>query len=127
MILRYSLLWFVLAIIAIVNGVLREQTYGKILSNLSAHQLSTVTGVIFSGLFVFYIHRIWPIESSSQAWAIGAIWLVSTIIFEFGFGHYIAGHSWGYLLNDYNIIQGRVWPVFLIWVLIMPVLIHKYA
>jgi len=61
MILRYSLLWFALAIIAIANGVLREQTYGRILSDLSAHQLSTVTGVISSGLFVYYIHRVWPI------------------------------------------------------------------
>lgn len=127
MVVSYSLLWFALAIIAIANGVLREQTYGKVLSDLSAHQLSTLTGVIFSGLFVYYIHRTWPIESSGQAWTIGVIWLVATIIFEFGFGHYIVGHSWGHLLNDYNIFQGRVWSLFLVWVLIMPVLIHKYA
>lgn len=127
MILRYSLLWFVLAIIAIANGVLREQTYGRILSDLSAHQFSTVTGAIFSGLFVYYIHRVWPIGSSGQAWSIGAIWLVSTIIFEFGFGHYIAGHSWDHLLNDYNVLQGRVWSLFLVWIFIMPALVHKYA
>jgi len=127
MILRYSLLWFALAIIAIANGVLREQTYDKILSELPAHQLSTLTAVIFSGLFVYFIHRTWPIESSSQAWSIGVIWLVSTIIFEFGFGHYIAGHTWSHLLNDYNIVQGRVWLIFLLWVLIMPVVIYKNA
>lgn len=127
MILRYSLLWFALAIIAIANGILREQTYGKILSELSAHQLSTVTGVILSGLFVYYIHRIWPIESSNQAWIIGSIWLVATILFEFGFGHYIAGHSWSHLLNDYNIFKGRVWSFFLLWVFVMPVVIHRYT
>jgi hypothetical protein len=127
MILRYSLLWFALAIIAIENGILREQTYGKFISELSAHQLSTLTGVIFSGIFVYLVHRVWPIESSSQAWYIGGIWLVSTIIFEFGFGHYIVGHSWSHLLSDYNIFQGRVWSLFLVWVLIMPVIIYKHA
>lgn len=127
MILRYSLLWFALAIIAIANGVLREQSYGKFLSEISAHQLSTLTGVIFSGAFVYFIHRVWPIRSSMQAWTIGGIWLISTIIFEFIFGHYIAGHSWEHLLNDYNIFEGRLWSLFLVWVLIMPVLIHKYA
>lgn len=127
MILRYSLLWFALAIIAIANGILREQTYGKILTELSAHQVSTVTGVLFSGAFVYFIHRAWPIESSSQAWSIGTIWLISTIIFEFGFGHYIAGHPWSHLLNDYNIFAGRVWLFFLVWVFVMPVVIHKYG
>lgn len=127
MILRYSLLWFALAIIAIANGSLRVFTYGTVLSDLTAHQISTVTGVLLSGLFVYFIHRIWPIESTQKAWIIGIIWLISTILFEFGFGHYIAGHSWAHLLHDYNILEGRVWSLFLLWVLIMPVVIHKYG
>ena len=127
MLLRYSLLWLALALIAIANGALREKTYGKYISELSAHQLSTLTAIVFSGTFVYFIHRVWPIESSNQAWLIGAIWFITTIIFEFTFGHYIVGHSWAHLLNDYNIFQGRVWPLFLVWVLFMPVVIHKYA
>ena len=127
MLLRYSLLWFALALIAIANGTLREQTYGKHISELSAHQLSTLTGIIFSGAFVYFIHRFWPFESSNQAWLIGVIWFIATIIFEFVFGHFIVGYSWALLLNDYNIFQGRVWSLFLVWVLLMPVVIHKYT
>ena len=127
MILRYSLLWFALAIIAIVNGILREQTYGKFISELAAHQLSTLTGIILSGVFVYFIHRIWAIESSRQAWIIGSIWLILTIIFEFGFGHYIVDHSWKQLISDYNIFQGRLWSLFLVWIFILPVMIHKHT
>lgn len=127
MVLRYSLLWFLLAIIAITNGVLRVTTYGKIMSELSAHQISTVTCIVFSGLFVFYMNKIWPIESLSQAWLIGFIWLISTILFEFVFGHFVMGHTWEILLRDYNLKQGRVWLLFLIWILVMPVVIYKYA
>lgn len=125
MILRYSLLWFALAIVAIANGILREQTYGKAVSELSAHQISTLTGIVMSGLFVYIVHRFWPIGSSTQAWTIGVIWLISTVVFEFTFGHYVAGHTWNHLLNDYNIFQGRVWLLFLVWVLIMPVVIRR--
>ena len=46
--------------------------------------------------------------------------LVMTIIFEFGFGHYIMGHSWQKLFADYNILQGRVWSLFLLWIMVMP-------
>jgi len=124
---RYLLIWFVLAVIAIANGVLRESTYGKLLSELTAHQLSTVTGIIFSGMLVWFVQRQWPIESASQAWLIGLCWFVMTLIFEFSFGHFVAGHSWQQLFADYNVLAGRVWPLFLIWILLMPYLFHRYG
>ncbi|WP_406662970.1 hypothetical protein [Gallaecimonas sp. GXIMD1310] len=125
MILRYSLLWFALAIIAIANGVLRQQTYAKALPELAAHQLSTVLGIFFTGVFVYWVQRVWPIASLHQAWLIGSIWLLATVLFEFVFGHYVAGHTWGRLLHDYNLLQGRLWLVFLLWVWLLPVLLYK--
>ena len=125
MILRYSLLWFALAIIAIANGVLRQQTYAKALPELAAHQLSTVLGIFFTGVFVYWVQRVWPIASLHQAWLIGSIWLLATVLFEFVFGHYVAGHTWARLLYDYNLLQGRLWLVFLLWVWLLPVLLYK--
>ena len=120
MLIRYLLSWFLLAIIAIANGVIREATYGKSVSELVAHQISTATGILLTGLCVWWLSRLWPIASSAQAWLIGVCWLLATIVFEFGFGHLVAGHSWAELLADYNILQGRVWLLFLAWVLVMP-------
>jgi hypothetical protein len=45
-----------------------------------------------------------------------------TIAFEFGFGHYVAGHSWSRLLADYNLANGRVWSLFLAWIAVLPYL-----
>ena len=114
------LVWFLLAIVAIANGVVRQSTYGKILPSLAAHQVSTLTAIIASGTLVWFINGAWPIETSTQAWTIGAIWLVSTIAFEFGFGHWVAGHSWEVLLADYNLMKGRVWSLFLLWIAVLP-------
>jgi len=121
------LVWLLLAIVAIANGIVRQSTYGKIVPELAAHQISTVTAILASGLVVWFINRIWPIESASQALLIGACWLVMTVVFEFGFGHYVAGHSWARLVADYNLVAGRVWSLFLIWVAIMPYVIFKLA
>lgn len=120
MLARYLLCWFLLAIIAVANGVIREATYGKHVSALTAHQISTATGILFTGFCVWWLSRLWPIESSSQAWLIGVCWLLATIAFEFGFGHLVAHHSLAELLADYNILRGRVWLLFLTWVLVMP-------
>ena len=127
MVTKYLLVWFLLAIVAISNGILRQSTYGKAVSELAAHQISTMTAILASGAVVWIVNRFWPIESASQAWTIGACWLIMTVFFEFGFGHFIARHSWERLIADYNVFEGRVWSVFLIWVAVMPFLFFKIA
>lgn len=127
MIKNYLFVWLLLAVVAVANGVLRQRTYGKTVSELTAHQISTLTAILATGMVVWIINRIWPIESASQALIIGAYWLVMTAVFEFGFGRYIAGHSWGKLTADYNLLEGRVWSLFLIWITLLPLVIFKLA
>jgi hypothetical protein len=116
----YLLFWLILAIVAVGNGILRQATYGRYMSDLAAHQVSTLTGILLIGGVVWTLNRFWPIGSAKKAWIIGACWLAMTVIFEFGFGYYVAGHSWSRLLADYNLLAGRVWSLFLIWITVVP-------
>ena len=125
MVLTHILFWFVLMLVAIGNGVLRETTFGNRLPELTAHQISTFTGIVFTGVVVWLFSRNWPLESEIQAWVVGFTWLVFTLIFEFVFGHYVAGHPWERLFRDYNLLAGRVWVVFLVWVAAMPYIFYK--
>lgn len=50
----------------------------------------------------------------------GLIGLVMTIIFETGLGHYVLGNPWSQVFRDYNILEGRVWPLFLLWLALAP-------
>ena len=124
---KYLLVWLVLAVIATANGIVRQASYGMVLSDLVAHQISTITAILATGATVWVVNRYWPIETAGQAWTIGVCWLLLTIAFEFGFGHFVAGHSWDRLLADYNLLHGRVWTIFLIWMLVMPVVVFKFA
>ena len=127
MISRYLLAWPLLAVVAIINGTLRVMTYGRYIPELAAHQVSTVTAMIAFFAFTWLLHRRWPIESTRQAWIIGACWLVMTVAFEFGFGHYVAGHSWERLLADYDLTNGRVWSLLLAWVLALPFVVFRLS
>lgn len=120
MILKYTLGWFVLLVAAMGNGLVREFLYQPSVGDLTAHQISTLTGIILFGLTIWGMSRLWPLQSSRQAWTIGFIWLVMTVAFEFLFFHYVARHSWEELLNNYNILEGRVWVAVLLWTLIAP-------
>jgi hypothetical protein len=126
MIFKYFLLWFPMVIIGILNGSFRQFGYAPFMSELAAHQLSTIIGIIFFGLYIWFISRVWKIESAGQAWIIGSLWLGMTILFEFGFGHYIMNHSWGKLLFDYNILAGRLWSVILVWIWIAPRIFFRF-
>jgi hypothetical protein len=126
MIWRYILAWIPMVSIGIINGIIRELTYGKYLGELLAHQVSTITGVLLLGLYIWALTHFWSFESSKQALVIGFIWLGLTVAFEFLFGHYIAGQSWSKLLSDYNILAGRVWIAVLIWIAIAPLLFYRF-
>ena len=53
------------------------------------------------------------------------MWLVMTVAFEFLFGHYVTGHSWTWLLRDYDLSAGRVWLVLLVWITVSPFLFFR--
>jgi hypothetical protein len=127
MILKYTLAWLLMPIIGIINGIIRQYGYSNALGELRAHQISTGTGIILFGIYVWILSFRWKIQSSSEAIAIGLIWLILTIGFEFLFGHYVAGHPWSRLLFDYNILEGRLWLLVLLWITIAPYLFFKLS
>jgi hypothetical protein len=124
-VVKYILAWIPMVGIAIANGVLRQSWYGKHLSELAAHQISTLSGIILFGVYIWLLVRFWRPTSAGQAIAIGLLWLAMTIAFEFLFGHYVAGHSWQRLLHDYNLLAGRIWLLVLVWVAVAPYLFYR--
>lgn len=121
----HILWWFAFPFLGILNGTIRELTYKKFVGDLPAHQISTITGIVFFGIIFYLIFRKWKIESIKYAFIVGFVWLFLTIFFEFGFGHYIMGNPWQKLFHDYNLAEGRVWSLFLVWVTIAPFIFYK--
>jgi hypothetical protein len=122
---RWMLAWVPLVFLMILNGVIRESLYGPSLGELSAHQLSTVTGAVIYLAYVWAVFGKLGLEGPGTAWKLGLFWLSLTVAFEFGFGHYVVGHPWGRLFGDYNLLAGRVWLLFLVWVLVAPALVFR--
>ena len=125
--IKYALAWLAMPIIGIINGTIRQYGYKQALGELRAHQVSTVTGIILFAIYIWALTRWWKIESSAQAIAIGVMWLVLTVAFEFLFGHYVMKHPWSRLLHDYNILEGRLWLLVLLFVVIAPYIFYKLS
>lgn len=123
--LKYIPAWVRMLFIAIANGVLRQVWYAKYLSALQARLLSTLIGALLIGIYIWGFVRSWEPASARQTVVIGMVWLGLTMTFEFLFGHFVAGHSWPRLLQDYNLLAGRFWSLLLLWVAVTPYCFYR--
>jgi len=117
---RYVLAWVPMLMIAIANGALRQATFGKVMPELRAHQLSTLIGSVAIGLFIWLVIRAWPPSSGRHALLIGLVWLILAVAFEFFMGLVLAQRPLAHVLHDYNVLAGRVWVFFLVWLTLAP-------
>jgi hypothetical protein len=124
MLVKYALLWFPMLAIAIMNGILREFFIKKHVNDLAAHQLSTLTLIVLFAVYIWFVMARFPPGSADDAMLIGMLWLVLTLVFEFGFGRW-RGNSWQTLLADYNLAKGRLWLLIPVWVALAPLLFYK--
>jgi hypothetical protein len=112
-------------VIAVANGIARNSWYGGSLSELRAHQVSSLTLIVLVGLSTWALYELRLFRSSGEARATGSIWLVLTVAFEFLFGHYVMKNPWSTLLHDYNILAGRIWLLVLAWIMIVPYIVYR--
>ena len=127
MIWKYTIAWLGLVVVAIINGAVRNEVYGKHLKELTAHQISCFTGMALIGLCTWVLNLWWKLESAGQAMTIGLIWLGLTVVFEFLFGHYVMKYLWSRLFHDYDIHRGRLWLLVLVWTTIVPYVVFALA
>jgi hypothetical protein len=124
---RWMLGWLGLTAIAIVNGGVRQGVYSRWTTDQLAHQLSTITLLALSAGYVWWMQRHWPLPSTREALRVGAAWMVLTVLFELGLGHYVVGDSWSTLLAAYDVTAGRIWVLVPLWLTVAPALLRRLA
>ena len=111
--------WFIVLVLAIINGAIREAVL--------VPSLGLTPGLILSGLmlcaFVVLVAAILvrrePRLSPSEAAIAGVIWLSFTLVLEFSLGA-AQGKSASELLAPYRFEHGNLWPLVLLTVLVAP-------
>jgi len=124
MILRFFLLWLPMPFIAILNAGIREKVFTIFFNEQRSHQLSTLTGMILMSIYAWFIFTLLKIQSTRDTWIVGITWLILTLLFEFFIGHYVFKNSWKRLFFDYNLLKGRVWIIFLLYLTALPYLVY---
>ena len=119
--------WFLLALLAVLNGAFRIYIIIPVTGEYTGHILSSI---IFSAVIILIAYLLMKmkkiVERKIQI-QIGILWLLMTISFEFIFGHYVMNHPWEKLFHDYNLAEGRVWIFVLVATFFAPLVGGKIA
>jgi hypothetical protein len=111
---RWIVAWLGGSVLGIANGVARELAYKNRVGERTANQISAATLTGLLALYLVALQRRWPIGTRRKALEIGGAWVVLTVFFEFGFGHWVDRKSWAELLDNYDIAEGHPWLLVLL-------------
>ena len=126
--LRHWLLaWVGAPALAIANGAARELAYKDQVGESAANQISVAPLLALLALYFWVLQRRWPLGSTRDALSIGAIWVALSVLFEFGFGHYVEGDSWADLFQNYDVTAGNIWILILLWIAAGPATVRAIA
>jgi hypothetical protein len=119
--------WSVICVAMIGNGIVREVALVPLLKRTAADIVSAALGiVIVLGVTRLFLRRFAgrPVAHPGR---VALAWLGLTVGFEFLFGHYVDGKSWGELVVNYAIWRGRLWPVVLLAAVMAPFLWTRWV
>lgn len=113
---RWLIAWVGAPVLAIVNGAIRELAYKNEVGESAADQISVAPLLALLAVYFWLLQRRWPLATKREALAVGAVWAALSVLFEFGFGHYVEGDSWADLFRTYDVTAGSLWILIPLWI-----------
>ena len=107
---RHIVGWLALPVLAVLNGLIRDTTYGRSMSYDLSHAISVVPLLIAILVWAAVLAGRWPLPNAAAALRVGLAWMALTLVFEFGLGS-LQGLSWEAMLAEYDITSGKLWPL----------------
>ena len=121
--IKISLIWCIIAIFAVANGVFRVSFLELYIGKTLALPVSGITLSIIVFTITFLSFKLFDKSSSLTYLLIGIQWVSMTLAFEFIFGHFVMGISWLELFQVFNILEGNLFIIALLVTLFSPLLV----
>jgi hypothetical protein len=120
---RAALIWLLLMFAESLQGAARHLLVSPALQQ-AFRQLSVMVGVVVIFAITWGFMPWMRIRSARQALAIGALWALFTLAFEFGVGR-IMGATWSRILADYDLTRGGFMPLGLFAMALTPWIVWR--
>jgi hypothetical protein len=122
---KAAIIWFLIACLAVVNGLLREQLLAPKLGMAVALPLSGLSLSVIVFAVTYWLFFLIRGGNASTYLLLGLQWVLMTLAFEFLFGHYVAGKSWATLRAGLNPLTGDLFSLVLVVSLLSPSVVAR--
>jgi hypothetical protein len=112
--------WLIILPFMIVNGIARELVLESVVAPAIAEAISVALGITIVVIVTRWVLRPLAGKSLPDLMRASATLVLLTVAFEFLFGHYVDHKTWNDLLANYEFWNGRLWPVALAVIGVMP-------
>lgn len=120
LILKTALIWLLIALLAVGNGILREKLLVPALGKGRALPVSGITLALIVLLVTWLTFDFIGMYPAATYLYVGLQWVIMTLAFEFLFGHYAGGKSWQVLLQVFDVRKGDLFLLVLVVTLLAP-------
>jgi hypothetical protein len=121
MVRKSFLIWLAIIPLAILNGVFREIVVSPLIGERYGQPLSGISlCLIIFVICCVFIPKLGK-GSAGTYWKIGFLWILLTVLFEFGFGLLTGDTIWE-LIKAYDIRTGNLWSLVVLFTGIAPYL-----
>lgn len=118
--------WLIMAVLAVINGGFREVVLIPRIGEYAGHVVSTALLVVaILSVSALYFGRTSIGYTYAELLAVGVLWTVLTVGFEFLVG-YVEGTPASVTIGQYNVLAGQVWIAVPITLLVSPLLFGWY-
>ena len=114
--------WLAIILAESVHGTLRQIFLAPAVGDFTARRIAFFTGMLLIFAVAYLLVRWIAAPSTPALFAVGGMWAVLTLLFEFGIGYFAFGYSRERILEDYDVSRGGLVGFGIVYMVFMPYL-----
>lgn len=118
-------IWLVIALFAVINGVLREQVLVRLAGEKLALPLSGITLSLIIFIVTLYMLHLVRFSTLGGFIGLGFFWLCITLIFEYSMGYFLEKKPIREISRVFNIRKGNLFILALLVAALAPAIVAK--
>jgi hypothetical protein len=123
---RAFLVWLVIVVAESVHGTLRQLFLAPLVGDFPARRIAFFVGMLLIFLIAYFFIRWIDAPSVKSLFAIGLLWAILTLLFEFSSGFFVLGYSRERMFEDYDVSRGGMMGAGLLFMLFVPYLAARW-
>lgn len=119
------MVWLLIILGESVHGTLRQLFLVPLVGDFPARRIAIFSGMLLIFLITYFFILWINVPSVKSLFGIGLIWVVLTVLFEFGLGVFVFNYSRERMFEDYDISRGGLMGLGLLFMFFAPFLADK--